>query len=157
MRYHVTGAHRETGEAVELILEADTPFAAEEQANRLGLMVEKWTTTDDQQPGDTLADVVTALERVEHRIAMAGPRAGRRKISDLTTRDARGLITTGFWIAVGNLLLVCILGVIYACIVFLFFLVCQPVLHQPPAMRESTNDLGAFIKQLEKQAAPANP
>jgi len=40
MRYRVTGAHRETGEAVDLTLDAATPSAAEEQANQMGVMIE---------------------------------------------------------------------------------------------------------------------
>lgn len=41
MRYRVTGAHRETGEAVDLTLEAATPSAAEDQANQMGVMIER--------------------------------------------------------------------------------------------------------------------
>lgn len=73
-----------------------------------------------QEHGETLADVVTALGRVEKRISMSGPRPGQRRISDLTTRDIGGLIGVGFWIAVGSFLLGCTVAALYWLVVLVF-------------------------------------
>jgi len=41
IKYHITGVERTSGKPIEITLEAPTPSAAEEQANRLGVVVER--------------------------------------------------------------------------------------------------------------------
>jgi hypothetical protein len=45
MQYHIVGAKRDTGEDVDIVLDAATPSGAEEQANQLNIMVEKLEPT----------------------------------------------------------------------------------------------------------------
>ncbi|MCP4248098.1 MAG: hypothetical protein GY778_13710 [bacterium] len=41
MKFRIIGAARETGAAVDLIIDAPTPSAAEEQANAMGVLIER--------------------------------------------------------------------------------------------------------------------
>ena len=41
MRYEVTGANRDTGQPVQIVIEASSPEDAEQQANGLNIMVSK--------------------------------------------------------------------------------------------------------------------
>ena len=50
MRFKIYGANKDTAEDVEVIIEANTPSAAQEKANQLNLMVERIEVADLPAP-----------------------------------------------------------------------------------------------------------
>jgi hypothetical protein len=41
VKFRITGAHRETGDEMDLVIDAATPSAAEERANGMGVLIER--------------------------------------------------------------------------------------------------------------------
>ncbi len=54
MKYHITGAHKETADDVELLLEAATEDAAAQTVTGMDIMVEKIEPADDPLSADSV-------------------------------------------------------------------------------------------------------